>query len=370
MEMSSQVEQCPWCGSTISRDKFEEIEARIRRDEKRKMAEREKEIRKEFEGKRTAELERERTKATQAQKVASQKEIDGLRSKLSTVEAREAKLRKELNEEGTTKLNDQRLLLDAEHQKALQREQAGFGRERQRWQKKIAELERQLQQKSAHELGEGAEVDLFESLTVEFSADVITRIKKGEPGADVRQQVMHKGDVCGLIIFDSKNRDAWQRIFATKLREDQLAAKADHAILSTTAFPRGKRELCTEDDVLVVSPARVCQVVAILRSALIKMHVRGLTLKEREDKMEQLYRFICSDEYSERLSEATKLSKQIADLDAEEVTAHQTVWKRRGRMTTRLHKVLRDVDVEVSSIIERVGKSEPVDQEAVTNLRA
>lgn len=364
--MTTQDDRCPWCGSAVSRVKFEEITARIRQQEQVKLAQREKEIRKGFE----VQLDEERKKAALGQKAQSQKEIEGLKAKVTKLEASDTKLRKELKEqaEKDTKkqLDDQRLLLQAEQQKLIQKEQAGFGREREKWQKKIAALERQLQHKSSHELGEGAVLDLFEALKGEYREDGITRVKNGEPGADIHQQVIYKGEVCGLIIFDSKNREAWQRIFATKLREDQLAAKADHSILSTTAFPSGKKELCIEDDVLVVNPARVCQVVAILRNALIKMHVRGLTMKEREDKMEQLYKLISSDEYTERLAEATKLSKQVLELDEDEVSAHRSVWKKRGRLMTRLQKVLREIDTEVSCIMEGGERRSGVDDEPAT----
>jgi len=83
-----------------------------------------------------------------------------------------------------------------------------------------------------------------------FPDDLIHRVPKGQPGADIHQQVRYKGEVCGRIVFDSKNRQKWGYEFVTKLREDQVEAKADHAILSTTMFPSGKKELCIESGVI------------------------------------------------------------------------------------------------------------------------
>src|SRR5215472_16458885 len=105
-------------------------------------------------------------------------------------------------------------------------------------------MEHRLQKKTANEIGEGAETDLFEALREAFPRDTITRIKKGEPGADIRQDVLHQGEVCGTILYDSKNRMAWQNAYIAKLRQDQLEAQADHAILTTTVFPSGKKDLC------------------------------------------------------------------------------------------------------------------------------
>src|SRR5439155_17250111 len=130
--------------------------------------------------------------------------------------------------------------------------------------------------KTAYEIGDGAEIDLYEALREQFPSDTIKRIPKGQPGADILHEVQHKGEVCGRIVYDSKNRQAWQSTFATKLRQDQIAAHADHAILSTTAFPAGKKELCIESDVIVASPLRVVPVVELLRQPMVKMHVMGL----------------------------------------------------------------------------------------------
>lgn len=48
-------------------------------------------------------------------------------------------------------------------------------------------------------------------------------------GADIRHDVVHNGKKCGTIVYDSKNRNAWRDEYATKLRVDQIAAKAEHA---------------------------------------------------------------------------------------------------------------------------------------------
>ena len=80
-------------------------------------------------------------------------------------------------------------------------------------QSELADMQRKLEGKSAHELGEGSEVDLFEQLRDAFEGDRIQRVAKGVNGADVIHEVVHNGKVCGKIIYDAKNRDAWQNEF-------------------------------------------------------------------------------------------------------------------------------------------------------------
>ena len=138
----------------------------------------------------------------------------------------------------------------------------------------LADLQRKLEGKSAHELGEGSEIDLFEQLRAAFEGDRIQRVPKGVNGADVIHEVVHNGRTCGKIVYDAKNRDAWQNGFAVKLNADKLAQGADHAILSSNKFPRDKREIHLQDGVIVAAPARVLAIVEILRDQLIRL-IRG-----------------------------------------------------------------------------------------------
>lgn len=378
--MESSTERCPWCGTLISRSKFLEIEAKIREQERKKLAEAEVAMRKRLEEKFQRDLEAEKRAAAAKAKEETEKRLasiaadrDRVLEKLKGLEAREATIRKQAQEETERKvkrlaeeaerrrqkeLTEQRMILQKHLDQALLKQQAEFNREREAYQKKMKEMERQIERKTAGELGDGAEIDLFEALREAFPGDRISRIQKGRPGADILHEVFYKGEVCGRIVLDSKNRQAWQYGFVTKLREDQVAAKADHAILSTTVFPSGKKELCLESGVIVASPARVVPLVELLRGAMTRMHVLGLSTKEREGKKSRLYKFVTSEAYSQRLKEADNLSQAILDLDVEEQREHQNTWKKRGTMAMRLKNVLREIDTEISAIVEGADEGE------------
>ena len=171
-------------------------------------------------------------------------------------------------------------------------------------------------------------------------------------------QVPYKGEVCGRIVYDSKNRQGWQWSYVAKLRADQVTARAEHAILPTAVFPSGKKELCVESGVILVNPARVVQIVTLLRDAMIRMHVRGLSMEERTSKMARLYKYITSDAHMKRFQEAARLTDDILDVDVQEKRAHDNVWKKRGSLVVRLKNVLREDDVDISAIIERRDDAE------------
>ena len=351
--MENPIDKCPWCGSMISRIKFLDIEARIREEEKARLKATESTMRKTYEEKYRKETERQtsalaqQVKTLQVQSAAKQKQLE------MQAAAREKALQEQLAVKHKNDIGEARQIFAKERDQALLRKDADLRREREGFQKKIKELERQVEKKTSNDLGEGAEIDLYESLREAFPDDRIERIKKGQPGADIDHEVLYKGISCGRILYDSKNRDAWQNAFAIKLHDDKINQKAEHAILSTTVFPSGKKELCIEDDVIVTNPARVVHLVSMLREGMVKMQVRGLSLQERSGKVNQLYQFITSDRCSQLFAEATRLTDDIQELDVQEVSEHQKTWKNRGRLTSRLRNIVGEIDTEIYAIVAK-----------------
>jgi hypothetical protein len=354
--MVAATEQCPWCGTVITHEQFVHIQREIQAQEKRKFAAQEKELRtkleKEVNAKHAAEQQKlaaeRRSLATDRLKLVEE------RQGLAAVTKQQVDLAKQdAAKRHQKELAEQRAILTKDKDTSLLKKNAEFTREREGWQKKIQDLNRRLeQQKTAGQAGDGAEIDLYEALKDEFGTDQITRIQKGKPGGDVLQEVRYKGESCGTILIDSKNRQAWQASFAKKLRQDQTDAGAAHAILATTVFPAGKKELCIESGVILVSPARATVVVELLRKAMICMHVAELGDSERTTKLTRLYAYMTSTEFTQKLTEAEALTGDALQIDVEEKKAHDNVWKKRGTTITRIKHVLRELDTDISAIIE------------------
>lgn len=318
------VERCPWCGSNITHAKFLQVQAAMK-------ARLEKEV-----GEQQAKLLKER-QALDAERTRMAKQIELIKQQA------EKQRRKEIA--------DVRLILQKDRDNALLKKEAEFARERAAMEKKIADMGRRVR-KGGGEIGEGAELDLFEELRGAFPEDQIVRLGRVKGAGNVLQDVRYKGKSAGRILIDPRPRAAWQHSMVTKLRQEQSEVGADHAILSTPAFPAGKRELFIDSGVIVATPARVRAIVEVLRKALIAMYVAKLSDAERADKMSRLFRFITSAAFKRKLAEAADLADEALQIDVDEVRAHQNVWKKRGQVLTRIKNVLRDIDTDVSAIVE------------------
>jgi hypothetical protein len=260
----------------------------------------------------------------------------------------------------TESLKEQREVLEKAKDEALNAERAKTFDEMQKLSNKVNELQRALDQKTADELGEGAEVNLYEELRAEFPDDKIDRVGKGVAGGDVLHVVMHNERECGTIIYDSKNHKAFRTEHVAKLLADQLAAKAEHAILSTHKFPRGTGQLHNQDGVLLANPARVVAVVKLIRQHLVQTHTLRLSSAERESKAAALYEFIVSEQCAQFFARIDNCAGDLLDIQVKEKKWHEATWKKQGEAYRLIQKVQADLSNRISGII---GTAAAVDDE-------
>ncbi|WP_213740519.1 DUF2130 domain-containing protein [Bradyrhizobium sp. dw_411] len=256
-----------------------------------------------------------------------------------------------LQEAHQAQLQDERDVWQKHVDEAVNAEKAAAFEERLKIQSKFEDLKRAYDQKTAEELGEGAEIDLYEALKAEFEGDRIERINKGQPGADILHTVMHNGKECGKIIYDSKNHRQWRTEFVTKLASDQMAAKAEHAVLSTSKFPKGMRHLHVQDNVVLAGPARVVALVHVIRRHLVQTHTLRLSNDERTKKTAALYDFITSERCAGFLARIDTHTDDLLELQVKEKKAHDQTWKKQGELIRSVQRVRAELTNEIDTIV-------------------
>lgn len=254
------------------------------------------------------------------------------------------------------RVQEAREAMEKDKTDALNAEKAKHAEETQKLTGKLETLTRQLEKKTAEELGEGAEVKLFDALKAEFDGDRIERVGKGVSGADIIHTVIHKGRECGKIIYDSKNSTAWRDDYVTKLVQDQTAAKADYAVLSTFKFPAGAKQVEVRESVVIVNPARAVAVAQIIRRQIVQVHTLRLSKSERAKKMAALFDYITSPRCAHLLERIESHTDAILKLQEKEVKAHEAHWKQEGTLIKSIQKVKAELANEIDGII---GTQEP-----------
>jgi hypothetical protein len=252
-------------------------------------------------GKIEADLEaRISSEVTRAQ-IQANTEID--RAKREAAKAVEATV--------AARLRAQREADEKKLTEAVAAERSRAYEERMRLDGQLADLQRQIQRRTAGDLGNEAEVDLFELLKTEFPDDEIVRVARGVAGPDI----VHRIAGCGaVIIYDSKNHKSWATRWTTKLRDDMklVSPPAEHAVLvvSPTAFPKGEHHgLLFRDSVMIVTSTRVIPVVHLMRRQAIQAHALRLSHEQRDEKTTKLFVLLTSNRIAdlwERHSEALR----------------------------------------------------------------
>lgn len=222
------------------------------------------------------------------------------------------------------------------------------------------ELRRKLDQGSQQLQGEVLELELEHMLESAFFHDLIEEVKKGQRGADVVQTVRTPmGQSCGKIIWEAKRAENWSDKWLQKVKDDQQAANADIAVIVTTIMPKGITDsFCRIGDVWVVSPQVMRPVAETLRVILLEAQRLKLVNTGRNEKMEQLYNYLSSAQFAQRVRMMLEgFESMRVDLESEK-RAMQRIWAKRQ---TQIERV-------TSSMVNVVGELQAIAQEQLPQL--
>lgn len=164
------------------------------------------------------------------------------------------------------------------------------------------ELARKLEQGSQQTQGEVLELELEAILKTEFLQDEITPVPKGVNGADIIQKVLDRmGRPCGQIVWESKKTKNWSEGWVQKLKEDQRAAKADLAVIVSSALPEDVKGFAFRDGVWICDIKLVIPLATALRINLETLSREKSLAVGKNEKMEILYSYLTGIEFQQRV---------------------------------------------------------------------
>ena len=200
------------------------------------------------------------------------------------------------------------------------------------------ELSRKLEQGSQQLQGEVLELELENVLRTSFPHDKIEPVRKGQRGADVLQTVnTPTGQQCGTIIWEAKRAENWSDKWVQKLKDDQLEAKAELAVMVTTSFPNGINEpFGMLGDIWVANEHAIKAIAEILRLFLIEAYNLKIVNTGKNEKIEALYNYLCSPQFTQRVRSVVETFVGMKrDLDQEK-NAILKLWKKREAQIDRV----------------------------------
>ncbi|HSC52681.1 MAG TPA: DUF2130 domain-containing protein [Phnomibacter sp.] len=206
-------------------------------------------------------------------------------------------------------------------------------------QKKLAEeMKRKAEQGSMQSQGEAQELMLEEMLRNAFPFDVISEVAKGVRGADCVQTVRNKfGQDCGKIIFESKRTQAFSNEWIEKLKADMRGQGADVAVIVTQTLPKELDRFGDKEGVWICTFPEVRALVHVLREGIIKVAAAIKSQENKGDKMQMLYSYLTSTEFSEQWRAIREGFLSMRQSIIKERDQMEKMWKSREK---QLEKVL------------------------------
>lgn len=367
--MSTQIVTCPQCGKKfpLTEALSQELEAKLRTGFEREAEQRKAEFqqaldRKEREMREALAKERQQAEAQASQRAkevvetemkdlrlriaeksqqldqARQLEMD-LRKRQRDLEDRERNLRLEVErtldaerkaiwEQAQQKVGDEHRLRELEKDKQLAD-----------MRKQIEDLKHKAELTSQQAQGEVLEIELETILTQQFRQDMIDPVAKGVRGADVVQTVRdERGRECGKIVWESKRTKAWSDGWISKLKDDQRTARAEIAVIVSTALPKEINRFGLYDGVWVTDFASAVGLAAALRVQLSQLSYARSAVSGKNEKMEVLYAYLSGPEFARRVEAIVEAFRSMKeDLEAEK-RAMEKIWTKRETQITRVLK--------------------------------
>jgi len=203
--------------------------------------------------------------------------------------------------------------------------------------KDIEELKRRAEQGPIQLKGEVLELELEDLLKTHFPLDQIEPVSKGRKGADVLQKVYNStGQYCGTIIWEAKRTKNWNDGWIDKLKEDQREAKAEIAVIVTTAMPKEVSHFQLIDGIWVTEyPLAPCLAMA-LRMNLIQVAQEKRSAIGKHEKMESLYSYLSGPEFSQKVEAIVKAFLTMrSDLENEKAAMNR-IWAKREKQIERV----------------------------------
>ncbi len=269
--------------------------------------------------------DKERSEAKELDLLKKEREVDDKARKL------ELELQRKLNEEvdRVRKEEDQKAKLEKlELEKKLSDTQ-----------KALEEAQKKTKQGSQQLQGEVLELGLENQLRLLFPEDEILPVPKGVHGADLLQKVRNKvGKTAGTIVWEAK-RAKWNEDWLQKLKDDMIAAKANEAILVVEELPEKINNSGFSKGVWVTSYKDALTVTTSVRILLMKIAQVKASAENKDEKLEDLYQFINSDNFKHRLSaHIESIATMKTELDSEK-RFQERIWKKREVQINRLDRL-------------------------------
>ncbi len=357
----SRTFECPLCGSSLSRETYEQV-LHIDEARKKELAEAEAKLARE---RSLLKREREQIAVEESAKakkeeIKLQKQLDELQSQhkqtkaaLVAKSAISAKEKRRIEREATQKIEtrySQQLRREEEKRERIEERRE---RENDTWRRKIEELQRRAEAHDSSHFGPEGEEELERLLRRQFPMDDIQRKRRG---GDIIHVVIENRQPCGTIVYECKRTNQWQPAYLRQLKRAMETNETKCGLLVSRVLPPKHTGLCIVDGIIVTSPQFARHLAVILRDALVELSRAQLSEDGKAEKTEDVYRYLRSAEFKNALQVIDSRTKELRGELEREKSNHEGWWTRREQHYAAIARHAVGITTEINSILATVPR--------------
>lgn len=217
-------------------------------------------------------------------------------------------------------------------QEEFRKKELEYQKQQEQLKKSLDDAKRKAEQWSQQIQWDIQEDDLRDALKQAFPIDNIEDVPTWIKWADLVQIVKNNmWQSVWTIVWESKNTKSWQEAWLMKLKEDKLKINWNIAILVSSVLPNWIKNFALVDDIMVCLPEFAIAVSTILRDKLIAISKVEKSLEWKDIKMEMLYKYLSSEEFSSKISMMVDVFANLKSWIDAERRAMEKNWKKREK---------------------------------------
>jgi hypothetical protein len=167
--------------------------------------------------------------------------------------------------------------------------------------------------------------------------DSIDDVPTGIKWADLIQAVRnHRWQIVWIILWESKNTKTWSNEWVKKLKDDRIIVKADICVIVSNTMPDDIKHFWTVNEVVITEFAYFQAVTALLRDKLIALHQTSNSLVWKDEKMDELFRYLSSSDFKSKIENIVWAFKSLKDDIDSEKRSMMRIWSKREKELDRV----------------------------------
>jgi len=202
--------------------------------------------------------------------------------------------------------------------------------------------------------GEAVELEVEKLLKKDFPNDEIIPVRRGKLGADIIQKIRSSnGDLCGTIVWETKNTERWGNAWITKLKNDQRREKAECAVLVSKIFPKDRPDFFNSEGVWVTNYALVPGVALALRSNIVEIANLRQTAQSKTE-LKVLFDYITGTQFRQRVEAIVDIYRDMQEDLVKEREAAERRWAKREKQNQLFMQNIQGMYIDMQNIVGKM----------------